>query len=80
MSWILAYDAAEANRAKGLDPHGHGPLIPHTCQRTESATTAAKVCNCCSSCSTACWAEKFEGTQEKLVASVRGLLRKILGR
>src|SRR5580704_715475 len=73
-----AFDRAEAHRAKGLDPNGHGPMIPHTCQRTESATEAAKVCNCCGACATACWAEKFEGTQERLKTAARGLLRKIL--
>lgn len=80
MDFALAYGAVEAHRARGLDPNGHGPMIPHLCERSMSATVAAKVCNCCSACSTVCWAEKFEGTQDRLVASARGLLRKILPR
>lgn len=73
-----AYDAVKAHQAKGLDPNGHTPRIPHLCERTVSDVTAAKVCNCCSVCSTACWAEGFEGTSEKLRATAKGLLRKIL--
>lgn len=75
MSWILAYDAAEKYRARGLDPNGHPPRVPHLCARDVS-----KVCNCCESCRTSCWAEGFEGTTERLKSTARGLLRKLIGR
>lgn len=67
-----AYDAVVEHRAKGLDPAGHPPRRPHLCERDVS-----KVCNCCETCSTACWAEKFEGTTERLKGTMRGLLRKV---
>lgn len=76
-AWVDAKARVDDFRAKGLDPNGHAPSIPHLCERSISATEPARVCNCCHTCSVACWAEKFEGTSERLRGTVRGLLRKI---
>jgi hypothetical protein len=77
MSWILAYDAVDAHRKNGLDPNGHPPGIPHLCERD-----VTKVCNCCQSCKTVCWTEKFDGTTERLrqqfKQTARGVVTKLL--
>lgn len=78
MSWMLAYDAAEVYRKRGLDPSGHPPRIPGLCIRDVS-----KVCNCCESCRTHCWAETFDGTAARVrevLTSAKSLLRKMIGR
>lgn len=75
-AWINGHARVDVHRKNGLDPSGHAPGIPHLCERSISATAPAKVCNCCATCSTACWAEKFEGTAEHIRGTVRGLLRK----
>jgi len=72
-AWIAAFDAVEAHRAKGLDPAGHQPRIPHLCTRDVS-----KVCNCCETCCTACWAEKFDGVSAS--GLVKSMLRNVLSR
>jgi hypothetical protein len=73
MEFYNAFDAVEAHRAKGLDPSGHPPRIPHLCTRDVS-----KVCNCCDSCGVACWAERFDGVTVRGLA--KDLLRKVLRR
>jgi hypothetical protein len=78
--WIDARARVLGFQAKGRDPNGHAPAVPHICTRSISETEAAKVCNCCSGCATACWAEGFEGTAERLKSTARGLLRKLIGR
>lgn len=73
--WLDAKERVEAFTARGLDPNGHSPLVPHLCSRD-----ITKVCNCCNGCTTGCWAEKFEGTSKRIESAARGLLRKLIGR
>lgn len=85
-AWVDARAYVKDYQAKGLDPSGHAPKIPHLCERD-----VTKVCNCCQTCGVACWAEQFEGTGNRIAAkiesvkdvvkySVQSLLRKILRR
>jgi len=72
MDWILAFDAVEAHRAKGLDPHGHPPHIPRLCVRDVS-----KVCNCCDGCQKECWAEGLVIKVESIKDRAKKLVRRM---
>ncbi len=76
-AWVDAVARVNDFRLKGLDPSGHHPQMPHLCERN-----VTKVCNCCSSCSTACWGEGMIDRVHRVVDRIPGarLLRKVFSR
>jgi hypothetical protein len=73
MDFVLAFGAVEARRAQGRDPRGHGPMVPHLCERD-----VTKVCNCCGSCKTECWAEGVVIKVEKVRERAHGIVWRML--
>jgi len=61
VEWFRAYGMVVVFRAAGRDPNGHQPINPHLCVRDPR-----KVCNCCTSCSTACREEERTGVLHTL--------------
>jgi hypothetical protein len=68
--WLAGYDAATANRLKGLDPFGKPPGIPKLC-----AKDVRKVCNCADSSRRECLLEQYPAPPVGPLARVRNRIR-----